>query len=349
MHRADLTQYEAAHRKRTLVSTLMIFVLIPATMIFGVVVLDQNMYMVISLLVAIYTLVPFFMVFESRRPKAREIVLIAMMAALTAVLQLFFHVTVPIQAGTAMVIVSGIALGPEAGFLVGALARLVCNFYIGQGPWTPWQMFCWGLLGFLAGLAFNKIDPEKLNRFRAAAFKKASDAARSVGPTKAGSSGRLASAGPLMQVNSRSFRIVLGPVVCIAVAIAAAYICWLIWPGEDGSFLGWRLYIFGAAGLLAGVLLQRKRLPADGLTMALFTFFTTFVIYGGIMNVCAMVNASVMPGGDPISLNTLRLLYITGAPYDAVHAATAAVFIFLFGDLLIQKLERVKIKYGIYR
>ena len=326
----DLTQFEAARRKRTLAASLMIFVLIPATMIFGVVVLDQNMYMVISILVVIYTLIPFFMVFEARRPKAREIVLIAMMAALTTVLQLFFHVTVPIQAGTAMVIISGIALGPEAGFLVGALARLVCNFYIGQGPWTPWQMFCWGLLGFLAGLAFNKVDPEKLKTFRRMA------------------EGKLRNTGPLMQVNSRSFRVVLGPVVCIVFAIAAAYVCYLIWPGEEG-FLGWRLYIFGAAGLFAGVLLQRKRLPADGLTMALFTFFVTFIVYGGIMNVCAMVNASVMPGGDPVSFSTLRLLYITGAPYDAVHALTAAVFIFLFGDLFIQKLERVKIKYGIYR
>jgi len=329
-NRLDQTQYEAAHRKRILVASLMIFVLIPATMIFGVVVLDQNMYMVISILLVIYTLVPFFMVFEARRPKAREIVLIAMMAALTTVLQIFFHVTVPIQAGTALVIISGIALGPEAGFLVGALARLVCNFYIGQGPWTPWQMFCWGLLGFLAGLAFNKVDPEKLQEFRRLA------------------EGKLRNTSPLMQVNSRSFRVVLGPVVCIAFAIIVAYVCYLIWPG-DGGFLGWRLYIFGAAGLLAGVLLQRKRLPADGLTMALFTFFVTFIIYGGIMNVCAMINASVMPGGDPVSLKTLRLLYITGAPYDAVHAATAAVFVFLFGDLFIQKLERVKIKYGIYR
>ena len=329
-NRNDLTQYEAASRKRTLVSALIIFVLIPATVAFGVVVMDQNMYMLVSLMVVIYTLIPFFMVFERRKPKAREIVLIAMMAALTTVLQLFFHVTVPLQAGTAMVIISGIALGPEAGFLIGALARLVCNFYMGQGPWTPWQMFCWGLLGFLAGLAFNKIDPEELKNFRRMA------------------AGRLQKAGPLMRVNSRSFRVVMGPVICIAFAIVLAYVCWLIWPGE-GGFIGWRLYIFGAAGLLAGVLLQRKRLPADGLTMAIFTFFVVFIVYGGIMNVCAMVNASIMPGGDPVSLATLRTLYIAGVPYDAAHAVTAAIFIFLFGDLFIQKLERVKIKYGIYR
>ncbi len=319
-NRMDMTQAEAAGRKRTAVSALIIFLLIPATVAAGVVYFDQNLYMVSSLLVVIYTLIPFFMVFERRRPKAREIVLIAMMSALTAVLQLFFHVTIPVQAGTAMVIISGIALGPEAGFLIGALARLVCNFYMGQGPWTPWQMFCWGLLGFLAGLAFNRIDPSRLRR-----------------------------SAPLMQMNSRSFRVVVGPVMCIALAVIAAWITWLIWPGKDGTFFGWRLYVFGGLGLLAGVLLQRKRLPADGLTMALFTFFVTFVVYGGIMNVCAMVNASVMPGGDPVSLNTLRILYVSGAPYDAFHALTAAVFIFLFGDMIIQKLERIKIKYGIYR
>ena len=332
-----MTQYEIYRRKRVIAASIVIFILIPATVIFGVVALDQNMYMLISLLVVIYTLIPFFMVFEARKPKAREIVLIAMMTALTVVLHMFFHVTVPIQAGTAMVIISGISLGPEAGFLVGALARLVCNFYVGQGPWTPWQMFCWGLLGFLAGLAFNKIDPEELRKFRQLAAEKASSGIRQL-------------RGPLMRLNSRCFRVVAGPLICILFAIVIAYICWLIWPGSDeGGFIGWRLYIFGAAGLLGGVLLQRKRLPADGLTMALFTFFVTFIVYGGIMNVCAMVSASVMPGGDPISLNTLRLLYITGAPYDAIHAATAAIFIFLFGDLIIRKLERVKIKYGIYR
>ena len=329
----DMSHYEAASRKRTLVSGLIIFILIPATMIAGVLFLDQNLYMVISILVVIYTLIPFFMVFERRRPKAREVVIIALMAALTAVAQLFFHITIPIQAGTALIIISGIALGPEAGFLIGALARFVCNFYMGQGPWTPWQMFCWGILGFLAGLAFNKIDTGKLRRFR----KLESPNVESSGT------------GPLMSINSRSFRVVMGPVLCVAFALIIAYISFIIWPSEDDSFLGWRLYIFGAGGLLAGVILQRQRLPVDGLTMALFTFFVTFIVYGGIMNICAMVNASVMPGGKPVSIDTLRLLYVTGVPYDALHAATAAAFVFLFGDMVIGKLERIKIKYGIYR
>ena len=306
-----MTQYEAACRKRTKVSSLIIFILIPATIATGCIFLHNERYMIISLALLIYTMLPFFMVFEKRKPKAREIVLIAMMAAITVCAQLFFHMVLPLQIGTALIIISGIALGPEAGFLIGAIARFICNFYMGQGPWTPWQMFCWGLLGFLAGLAFNRIEPDKLK--------------------------------------SRNFKVILGPVMCVAFAVIAAYICYIIWPGEDNTFFGWRLYVFGAAGLLAGVLLQRKRLPADNITLTLFTFFTTFVIYGGIMNICAMVTGSALPGGRPVSLETMRLLFVTGAPYDASHAATASVCVFLFGNAMIKKLERIRIKYGIYR
>ena len=307
----NVTQYEAACRKRTRVSSLIIFILIPATIAAGCIFLDNERYMVVSLALLVYTMVPFFMVFEKRKPKAREIVLIAMMAAITVCAQLFFHMVLPLQIGTALIIISGIALGPEAGFLIGATARFICNFYMGQGPWTPWQMFCWGLLGFLAGLAFNRIEPDKLK--------------------------------------SRNFKVILGPVMCVAFAVIAAYICYIIWPGEDNTFFGWRLYVFGAAGLLAGVLLQRKRLPADNITLTVFTFFITFIIYGGLMNICAMVTSAALPGGAPVSMGTLKTLLITGAPYDATHAATAALCVFVFGDAMIKKLERIKIKYGIYR
>ena len=56
--------------------------------------------------------------------------------------------------GTAVVIITGIALGPEAGVLTGALARFVCNFFMGQGIWTPWEMVAWAMLGGLAGVFF---------------------------------------------------------------------------------------------------------------------------------------------------------------------------------------------------
>ena len=138
----DLTQVEAAHKKRTRISGLIIFILIPLTVIGGSNLIGHHSYMLDSLVILTYTMIPFFMVFERRKPKAREIVLIAMMSAITAVVHMMFHFTIPIQAGTALVIVSGIALGPEAGFLIGALGRFVCNFYLTQGAWTPWQMFC---------------------------------------------------------------------------------------------------------------------------------------------------------------------------------------------------------------
>ena len=306
----DISQIEAAHRKRTAVAALLIFLCIPAMIVLGFTVFNDRSYILISWIILLMTIAPFFMVFERRKPKAREIVLIAMMCALTVAAQLLCGVTVPLRAGTAMIIASGVALGPEAGFLIGALARFVLNFYAGQGPWTPWQMFCWGLLGFLAGLAFNRATVEK--------------------------------------IKSRQFQVILGPVLCVLFAELAAYLTYLFWP-DDSRFLGWRLYIFGAFGLLAGVLVQRRRLPVDDVTLTVFTFLTTFIIYGGLMNICAMVTAASIPGADPISWTTLKVLYISGVPYDAAHAGTAAIFNFFFGDKIIRKLERIKLKYGIYR
>ena len=126
-----------AVKKRGRLAAVLILLVIPVTMVACSLIFQQTNYMIASLLVIVYTMLPFFMVFEKRKPKAREIVLIAMMTAVTVCVHMVFHITLPIQIGTALVIISGIAMGPEAGFLVGALARFVCNFYMGQGPWTP--------------------------------------------------------------------------------------------------------------------------------------------------------------------------------------------------------------------
>lgn len=308
----DESQIVAAQRKRTAVSAILIFLAIPAVIALGITLFHDRNYIVISLIILAMTMAPFFMVFERRKPKAREIVLIAMMCALTVCAQLLCGVTVPIRAGTAIIIACGIALGPEAGFLIGALARFVLNFYAGQGPWSPWQMFCWGMLGFLAGLVFNRANLEKKK--------------------------------------SRDFRVIMGPLLCIAFAILVAYLSYVLFPPADGAtFLGWRLYLFGAAGLLLGIFVQRKRLPVDDITLTVFTFFTTFILYGGLMNIFTMISAASIPGNPEISWDALKIYYISGVPYDAAHAATAAVFNLIFGEKIIQKLERIKLKYGIYR
>ena len=63
-----------------------------------------------------------------------------------------------------IIMITGIAFGVEAGFLTGAVSALVSNFIFGQGPWTPWQMFAYGLAGAIAGfLAKRKImGPDRL-------------------------------------------------------------------------------------------------------------------------------------------------------------------------------------------
>lgn len=84
---------------------------------------------------------------QQKRFKTRRNVLIAIMTALSVVGRLipFFK---PV---TAMTIITGMYLGGKSGFLVGALSAFLSNFYFGQGPWTPYQMIAWGMIGVLAG------------------------------------------------------------------------------------------------------------------------------------------------------------------------------------------------------
>lgn len=308
----DERQIVVAAQKRTLVSAILIFMAIPIVISLGAVLFNDRNYILISLIILGLTMLPFFMVFERRKPKAREIVLIAVMCAIAVCSHLICRLTIPLRAGTAIIIVCGIALGPEAGFLIGALGRFVLNFYAGQGPWTPWQMFCWGLLGFLAGLAFNRANLEKKK--------------------------------------SRNFRAVMGPVMCVIFAIVVAYLSYILLPPSDGAtFLGWRLYVFGVIGLLLGVIVQRKQLPVDDITLTIFTFFTTFILYGGLMNIFTMLSGASIPGNPEVSWDALKMYYISAVPYDFGHAIAVAIFNLIFGEKLIGKLERIKLKYGIYR
>ena len=129
----------------------------------------------------------------------------------------------------------------------------------------------------------------------------------------------------------------------------AAYVMYLFFPGKDTTFWGWRIYSFGAAGLLAGILFQRKRMPADLITMCFFTFTTVFLIYGGVMNICTQLISAGLSDGEVLSVDTLKLLYVSGAPIDFWHAFRASFFVLLFGEGILRRLERVKVKYGFYR
>ena len=90
--------------------------------------------------------------------------MIAVMAALAVAGRAAFFMLPQFKPTAAIVIITGASLGAEAGFLTGALAGFVSNFFFGQGPWTPWQMFSFGIIGFLAGLIFRR-KREKWKRY----------------------------------------------------------------------------------------------------------------------------------------------------------------------------------------
>lgn len=101
------------------------------------------------------TFLPFMIRFERRKVSGRELVMLAVLAAIAAVSRIPFASIPSVQPTTFVIIVTGIALGAESGFVVGALAALVSNLFLGQGPWTPWQMYAWGMIGMAAGFLRN--------------------------------------------------------------------------------------------------------------------------------------------------------------------------------------------------
>ena len=138
-------------------------------------------------------------------------------------------------------IIAGVALGGETGFLVGAVGGFVSNFFFGQGPWTPWQMFAFGIIGFLGGILFKK-----------------------------------------------------------------------------------------------GFLRKTKA------SLSVFGFLATLVIYGGIMN-----PASVIMAQSIITPQMIYASYIAGLPLDLIHALSTAFFLWFIAEPMTDKLERIKIKYGL--
>ena len=113
--------------------------------------LKQSFYLS-GLTIIVLTIAAFFLHFESRKPQARELVLLAVLCALAVASRAAFGFVPHFKPMLAIVMLTGIAFGPEAGFLCGAISGFASNFIFGQGPWTPWQMFAYGIGGMLAGL-----------------------------------------------------------------------------------------------------------------------------------------------------------------------------------------------------
>lgn len=140
-------------KKTAWFSVLTIFVLIPATLYLGSH-LKGRWYYLTSTLVILEIMLPFFAGFEARKPQPRELVTLAVMAALATVSRVALVAVPYFKAITGIIMITGIAFGAQAGFLTGAIAAFASNFFFSQGPWTPWQMFAYGFAGFWAGLCF---------------------------------------------------------------------------------------------------------------------------------------------------------------------------------------------------
>lgn len=225
-------------KKSTLSALLVFFLLIPATLFFGTK-LPGRGYYITSTLIIMEMLVPFFLAFEGRKPQAREMVVIAVMCGIAIV----SRVAIPIphfKPTFAIIMLSGIAFGPEAGFMVGAITAFGSNFFAGQGAYTPWQMMA-----------------------------------------------------------------------------------------------------YGAGGLLAGFLSQKGWLSRKPVWLAVFGFLAVMLWVGPMLDICSIF---LMPIG--YSWEAIIAMFVSGVPANLSQGVCTVVIMLLFSKPLLEKLDRIKIKYG---
>jgi energy-coupling factor transport system substrate-specific component len=136
--------------RRTLLEALALL-LVPAGLATCAALGLEQSALVLTLLAAL-SLLPFFVGLERDRLRPRDLMPIVVFATLAVVGRIILAPFPSIKPVSAIVIMAGVSFGRRHGFMVGALAALASNFLFGQGPWTPWQMYGWGLMGYLAGV-----------------------------------------------------------------------------------------------------------------------------------------------------------------------------------------------------
>lgn len=147
--------------KRIIKYTILLL-LIPLVLFCGVVLFEDRKYAFISLAIALLACIPFFLTFEKKQSSTKKMIVTAVMVALSVSGRFLFAPIPFFKPVTAIVVITALYLGAEAGFLTGALTAVISNFYFGQGPWTPFQMVVWGLIGFFAGLLAEKLLANRL-------------------------------------------------------------------------------------------------------------------------------------------------------------------------------------------
>ena len=106
----------------------------------------------VSTIIVALALIPFIIGLERDNLKPKNIMPIVVLAALAVAGRIIFYPFPNIKPVSAIVIIAGVIFGRRSGFITGMLAALVSNIYFGQGPWTLWQMYAWGLMGYVAGV-----------------------------------------------------------------------------------------------------------------------------------------------------------------------------------------------------
>lgn len=132
-----------------------LFVFVPLLIALGVTVFEDRQYYIVSAGIILLSILAFVLSFEKRKPQAKEIVLLSALIALGVVGRLAFYMVPQFKPSAAFVIIAAVAFGANSGFMCGAAVGFLSNFFFGQGPWTPWQMFAFGVVGFFAGVLFS--------------------------------------------------------------------------------------------------------------------------------------------------------------------------------------------------
>ncbi len=242
IQKRDLPQKEKQKfSKRTAISFLVVFLVVPLTMFAGIWFFKDQKYYLVSILMILEILVPFFVMFEKKRPEARELVIVSVLCAMAVAGRTVLSMIPQFKPLVAIVILAGVAFGGETGFLVGAVSGFLSNFFFGQSALTPWQMFCFGIIGFVAGVLFKK-----------------------------------------------------------------------------------------------GMLSRSK------LSLSVFGFIAIMLLYGGIINLASLFMWQPNPTWELVIYT-----YVMGIPFDVIHGAATAFFLWFLAEPMLEKLDRIKTKYGI--
>ena len=137
-------------------------IFIPLTVVLGLLFLPSRQFGYVILATVILSLIPFLLHFERKETNGKTIIIIAVMIALSTSGRLLFAFIPGFKPVTAIVILTALYFGAEAGFLTGALTAVISNFYFGQGLFTPFQMFAWGFIGLTAALLAKPLLTNKI-------------------------------------------------------------------------------------------------------------------------------------------------------------------------------------------